>query len=64
MLGLSPRPEFQGKRLQGTAIELANDKVQGATQVPAADFLKITSPRATFSRRWRQRVLSRAGRWC
>ncbi|HEX8359295.1 MAG TPA: hypothetical protein VF613_04280 [Longimicrobium sp.] len=44
MLGLSLRAEFQGKRLQGTAIELANDKGVGATQIPAQDFLRITYP--------------------
>lgn len=25
MLGLTPREEFRGKRLKGTAIELSND---------------------------------------
>ena len=44
MLGLTLRKEFQGKRLKGTAIELANEKKTGATQVPAADFLEITYP--------------------
>lgn len=44
MLGLSLRKEFQGKRLKGTAIELANEKNTGATQVPAAEFLEITYP--------------------
>jgi len=46
MLGLTLRKEFQGKRLKGTAIELANEKNTGATQVPAADFLEITYPSA------------------
>lgn len=44
MLGLTLRKEFQGKRLRGTAIELANEKNTGATQVPAAEFLEITYP--------------------
>jgi hypothetical protein len=44
MLGLKLRQEFQGRRLQGTAIELANEKKTGATQVPAPDFLEITYP--------------------
>ncbi|HVN78730.1 MAG TPA: DUF499 domain-containing protein [Terriglobia bacterium] len=44
MLGLTLRKEFQGKRLRGTAIELANEKNTGATQVPARDFLEITYP--------------------
>lgn len=44
MLGLTLRKEFQGKRLKGTAIELANEKNTGATQVPAAEFLEITYP--------------------
>lgn len=44
MLGLTLRKEFQGRRLKGTAIELANDKKTGATQIPARDFLDITYP--------------------
>ena len=44
MLGLKLRKEFQGRRLKGTAIELTNKNKTGATQVPAADFLKITYP--------------------
>jgi Protein of unknown function (DUF499) len=44
MLGLTLRKEFQGKRLRGTAIELANEKHTGATQVPASEFLEITYP--------------------
>lgn len=44
MLGLSLRPEFQGRRLSGTAIELSNETHTGATQVPARDFLGITYP--------------------
>lgn len=44
MLGLTLRKEFQGKRLRGTAIELANENKTGATQVPAAEFLEITYP--------------------
>ena len=39
MLGLTLRSEFQGRRLKGTAIELAT-----ATQGAAADFLGITYP--------------------
>ncbi len=44
MLGLTLRKEFQGRRLKGTAIELANEKNTGATQVPAREFLDITYP--------------------
>ena len=44
MLGLNLRKEFQGHRLKGTAIELANENNTGATQVPAAEFLEITYP--------------------
>ena len=44
MLGLTLRKEFQGKRLKGTAIELANEKNTGATQIAASDFLDITYP--------------------
>lgn len=44
MLGLNLRKEFQGQRLRGTAIELANENNTGATQVPAAEFLEITYP--------------------
>ena len=44
MLGLTLRDEFRGKRLKGTAIELANDNQTGATQVPADRFLEITYP--------------------
>lgn len=44
MLGLSLRKEFRGKWLKGTAIELANEKRTGATQVPATEFLEITYP--------------------
>jgi hypothetical protein len=44
MLGLTLREEFRGKRLKGTAIELANDNKTGATQIAAADFLEITYP--------------------
>ena len=32
MLGLTLREEFQGRRLKGTAIELANENNTGATQ--------------------------------
>jgi hypothetical protein len=44
MLGLILREEFRGKRLKGTAIELANENKTGATQIPAKDFLEITYP--------------------
>ena len=44
MLGLSLREEFRGPQLKGTAIELANDKNTGATQVSASEFLKLTYP--------------------
>ena len=46
MLGLKLREEFQGRRLKGTAIELANENNTGATQVSAAEFLNITYPTA------------------
>lgn len=44
MLGLTLRDEFKGRRLKGTAIELTNQNNTGATQVSAADFLRITYP--------------------
>lgn len=44
MLGLQLREEFKGRRLKGTAIELTNNNNTGATQIPAADFLRITYP--------------------
>ena len=44
MLGLTLRPEFRGKRLKGTAIELSNESNTGATQIAAAEFLEITYP--------------------
>jgi hypothetical protein len=44
MLGLKLRSEFQGKRLKGTTVELANDAKTGATQVTAKEFLEITYP--------------------
>ena len=46
MLGLTLREEFQGKRLKGTAIELANDNHTGATQITVGEFLEITYPTA------------------
>ena len=46
MLGLTLREEFQGRRLKGTAIELANENNTGATQIGAAEFLGITYPTA------------------
>lgn len=44
MLGLTLRKEFQGALLKGTAIELANKKKTGATQMAAETFLGITYP--------------------
>lgn len=44
MIGLTLREEFRGKRLKGTAIELANDSNTGATQIAAKQFLEITYP--------------------
>ena len=44
MLQLTLRKEFQGRRLKGTAIELANSSNTGATQIAAEDFLEITYP--------------------
>ncbi|WP_172122492.1 DUF499 domain-containing protein [Devosia sp. 919] len=44
MLGLNLREEFRGKRLKGTAIELANENNTGATQIAAKEFLGITYP--------------------
>ncbi|MCP4702097.1 MAG: DUF499 domain-containing protein [Gammaproteobacteria bacterium] len=44
MPSLELRGEFKGRRLKGTAIELTNKNNTGATQVSAADFLKITYP--------------------
>ena len=46
MLNLSLREEFQGRRLKGTAIELANPRNTGATQIAAKAFLEITYPSA------------------
>jgi predicted AAA+ superfamily ATPase len=46
MLGLTLRDEFKGRRLKGTAIELANENNTGATQIGAAEFLGITYPTA------------------
>ena len=46
MLKLTLRKEFQGRRLKGTAIELANSSNTGATQVAASEFLEITYPSA------------------
>lgn len=44
MLGLTLREEFRGRRKKGTAIELVNEANSGATQIAAADFLRITYP--------------------
>lgn len=41
---LTLREEFVGRRLKGTAIELANENNTGAAQLPACDFLEITYP--------------------
>ena len=46
MLHLRLRSEFQGRRLKGTAIELANGSETGATQIDAKEFLDITYPSA------------------
>ena len=46
MLGLTLRQEFRGRRLMGTAIELANENNTGATQISASEFLGITYPTA------------------
>ena len=46
MLKLTLRKEFQGRRLKGTAIELANSSNTGATQIAASEFLDITYPSA------------------
>ena len=42
MLQLTLREEFRGRRLKGTAIDLANS----TTQIAASDFLEITYPSA------------------
>ena len=44
MLGLKLREEFQGDHLKGTAIELATNNQDGATQIAAGKFLEITYP--------------------
>jgi hypothetical protein len=44
MLDLKLRPEFLGKVLKGTAIELSNSGKTGATQKAPDEFLKITYP--------------------
>ncbi len=44
MLNLTLRDEFKGRRLKGTSIELTNKNNTGATQVSAANFLRITYP--------------------
>lgn len=44
MLNLNLRPEFRGKTLKGTVIELRNSKSTGAIQKSASDFLDITYP--------------------
>ncbi|MBO7350129.1 MAG: hypothetical protein J6U18_00845, partial [Acetobacter sp.] len=44
MLGLKLREEFQGDYLKGTAIELATNNQDGATQIAAGKFLEITYP--------------------
>lgn len=43
---LTLRREFQKRRLKGTAIELANSRNSGATQISAREFLEITYPSA------------------
>jgi DNA replication protein DnaC len=44
MLGLQLREQFYGRRLKDTVIELLNANNSGATQVSAADLLRITYP--------------------
>lgn len=44
MFDLKLRPEFRGRRLKGTAIELSNENKTGATQIAAGKFLEITYP--------------------
>lgn len=44
MLNLNLRPEFRGKTLKGTVIELRNAKASGAIERPADEFLDITYP--------------------
>ncbi len=44
MLSLALRPEFRGKKLQGTVIELRDAKHRGAIERPAKEFLDITYP--------------------
>jgi hypothetical protein len=56
MLGLNLRKEFQGPRLRGAAIELANENNTGATQVPALEFLDITYLQVIFLRLWKPSV--------
>lgn len=43
-ISLQLRQEFAGKRLKGTAIDLANEANTGATQVQASQFLEYTYP--------------------
>lgn len=44
MLNLQLRDEFKGERLKGTTVDFSADKVTGALQKPAAEFLSITYP--------------------
>jgi len=44
MLNLTLRPEFRGKTLKGTVIELRDAKKGGAIERPAEQFLDITYP--------------------
>lgn len=44
MLNLTLRPEFRGKTLKGTVIELRDARKGGAIERPAEDFLDITYP--------------------
>jgi hypothetical protein len=44
MLNLTLRPEFRGKTLKGTVIELRDSKKGGAIERPADQFLDITYP--------------------
>jgi len=44
VLGLNLWKEFQGPRLRGPAIQLANEDNTGATQATAVEFLDIPYP--------------------
>lgn len=44
MLNLTLRPDFQGPRPKGTAVELRNSSHTGAIEIPAEKFFEITYP--------------------